>query len=289
MREVCTIAVLIWLWNAGVHGIFAREMVPAGSNDAWETYQILQRSCARCHGGQIEKPKGGFGYVLDLPLLVDRKKYVVAGKPEKSEIYLSITDPDPEFRMPPPDSDAPPLNEREIAMVKRWIEGAAGGSASAPAGSEGATGANPPVTEGTIVTEPGRLHPLLVHFPISLLLTALICETGRILLPRIEGFAPASRLCLWLAASGAAATVVTGWIRASEQGYTPDNVFDHRCLGIATAALATGCLVAFEFAVRLKKKWHLWLMRILLAAAVIFVTAAGYTGGELVHGRDYFW
>ena len=77
---------------------------------------ILEKSCHRCHGesGTVE---GGFGYVLDRPQLVARKR-IVPGDPSKSKLLQRIESGD----MPP---DGKSLGKGEVALLKEWIEAGA--------------------------------------------------------------------------------------------------------------------------------------------------------------------
>ncbi len=71
---------------------------------------ILSDKCFKCHGPDANKRKSG--YRLDteegaFAALKDFKdKYgIVAGHPEKSDVFLRITSTDPDYMMPPPESN----------------------------------------------------------------------------------------------------------------------------------------------------------------------------------------
>lgn len=83
---------------------------------------LLKANCSRCH--TPPKRKGGFSMNTREDLLKGGESgpAVKPGEPDKSLLIESITEPDPEFRMPP---EKPPLADKEIALLKRWIaEGA---------------------------------------------------------------------------------------------------------------------------------------------------------------------
>ncbi len=89
---------------------------------------VLVSRCASCHNGA--KARGA--YKLDtfdnlLQPGTSEIKPVVAGKPDKSELYRRLVAENPKERMPPGDD---PLSVDEIAAVKKWI--AAGGTFDGP-------------------------------------------------------------------------------------------------------------------------------------------------------------
>ena len=89
---------------------------------------ILANRCLSCHAGQ--KARGGYHANTFAELLTAGKSGetpVVPGKPENSELYLRLVDPDPAVRMPPDDT---PLSPAEADAVKKWI--AAGAKVDGP-------------------------------------------------------------------------------------------------------------------------------------------------------------
>src|SRR5262245_48679390 len=86
---------------------------------------VLQKTCARCHaGGQSE---GGFGFVLDVKQLVEKKK-VVAGDAAKSRLFKKVQ----AGEMPPEDEKPRPTAD-EVAALKAWIDAGAPAVAEGPA------------------------------------------------------------------------------------------------------------------------------------------------------------
>ncbi len=88
---------------------------------------ILSNSCFSCHGFDPETREAGFR--LDTPegaysLLrgSDTDRGIVPGDPERSEVYARITSDDPQEQMPPPTFHLDPLDDREVALIRRWIE-----------------------------------------------------------------------------------------------------------------------------------------------------------------------
>jgi hypothetical protein len=92
--------------------LFARHLRP-----------LIQEKCLGCHGRDEEKIKGG----LDLRTLASTleggdslQPALVAGRPEASPLYLSITREHADFEaMPPKENDA--LSSAQIDLVQAWI------------------------------------------------------------------------------------------------------------------------------------------------------------------------
>ena len=80
----------------------------------------------------------------------------------------------------------------------------------------------------------GRLHPLVLHFPIGLIYGALLLE---VLATRGRVSRHAQGLLLWCAALSAAVSATAGWVLSHEEGYGGELLERHERLGIAIAAL----------------------------------------------------
>src|SRR4030095_1913119 len=93
---------------------------------AQQVRSIFEAKCVDCHGPELPRPKGKFGYVLDLKRVAENPDYIIAGEPEKSELYTMVRDDE----MPGDDAKVPPLTNTEKDVVKRWI--AAGAPAKLP-------------------------------------------------------------------------------------------------------------------------------------------------------------
>ncbi len=121
----------------------------------------------------------------------------------------------------------------------------------------------------------GRLHPLIVHLPIGILLFAF----ALILFQRFRNveIEVVISFALLLGSISAVAACVAGWILAQSGDYDADLVFLHQWTGIATASL--GFLAYFIKKIR----------DILTTLTVVFLTIAGHYGGNLTHGEDYLF
>ena len=87
---------------------------------------ILSDKCFKCHGPDENKRISG--YRLDLEsgafaALKDRKdKFgIVAGHPELSDMHARITSADPDYMMPPPESNLA-LTDDEKLLIEKWIK-----------------------------------------------------------------------------------------------------------------------------------------------------------------------
>lgn len=280
--------------NSGDESVFTAQ-------DLFDVYQVMHVHCAECHGGHLRRPKSGMGHILDLKRLGENEDWVTPGDPGNSELYLVMIDPDPDFVMPPPDSGIPPVPDEGVELVKRWIEAGAPGEptdrvqrlsseAEEAISHTAELDEAPPAKASFDLKRTFALaHPLLVHFPIALLLVGALCEGLVAVRPRWRGLEPTVRLTLVLGAFGALVSAASGWLDVSVQGYAPDTVFTHRWLGVSLGITATITAVFSEIAYRSGKMPLRWILRILLLAVVILVSLAGHTGGELVHGEGYLF
>lgn len=274
--------------------------------DPWEVYLFLDRYCVECHGGHLKKPKGQFGYILDLRRLID-ENYVIPEVPGDSDLYISLITDDPDFKMPPDDSDGPKPSADEIARIHDWILAGAPIDPLGPEAQDGladlaaaATSESVPDADEAAASTPrptipriiGRFHPIIVHFPIAL----LICAAGASVFSRMRGrqdwLHGMARGSLWIGAAGAVLAVATGWVNATLEGFSGGETDTHRWLGVATAVLAVTAVIACEFLSRINAvRWQggRTLQVALLVLVAVLVALAGHTGGLLSYGADYFW
>jgi uncharacterized membrane protein len=134
----------------------------------------------------------------------------------------------------------------------------------------------------------GKLHVLVIHFPIALIAAAAIAESIWIF-QRRPGMSPAVRFCVLLGAAGAVVAAVLGWIHASYGGFGADAGHDlmlHRWLGTAATLGAVLAAVASEWDAFVGRRSLLF--RGVLFASAAVVGAAGHFGGMLVYGSDFF-
>lgn len=85
---------------------------------------ILSNHCFKCHGPDAAERKAGLR--LDtrdgaMAALEDGGFAVVPGLPESSELIARVSSNEDDFRMPPPE-EGKRLDERDIEVLRRWIE-----------------------------------------------------------------------------------------------------------------------------------------------------------------------
>ncbi|MBM4114526.1 MAG: hypothetical protein FJ252_01460, partial [Phycisphaerae bacterium] len=83
----------------------------------------------------------------------------------------------------------------------------------------------------------GRLHPVLVHFPIGLVLAAAAVEAWR-WTRRERGLAEFTSVAMFLAGISAIGAVATGWINAWQEGEEASRTLDlHSWMGTSMAVV----------------------------------------------------
>jgi uncharacterized membrane protein len=257
---------------------------PAGDLAA-EVRTVFAARCTACHGPDLPKPKGRFGYVLDLARVAGNREMVVPGAPEESEMWELVR----RGEMPPEDSPTGPLTAGQKEVIRAWI--AAG--APAPASDVAVTVSPPDAASSgaTALTRTlrrlGRLHVVLVHFPIALLIAAAAGEAWSAW-RRCSTPAAAVHFCVLLGASGAVTTAALGWLHAwgGAGAGMPAPLGLHRWLGTATAGWAV--LTAVLSARDNRRGVRSGRFRVAILVAAILVGATGHFGGVLVFGEDFF-
>lgn len=132
----------------------------------------------------------------------------------------------------------------------------------------------------------GKLHPLLLHFPIALVLAAAAAELLAILTRRATWRAAA----IANARAGAAMAVLTaiaGWTLTSAPFVEAGRLLEwHRWLGVSGTVAAIGAAVA---STRLDHRFprSLFVYRASLFAASALIGLAGHLGAALVWGADF--
>jgi hypothetical protein len=126
----------------------------------------------------------------------------------------------------------------------------------------------------------GRMHVVVIHFPIALLLMAALGEIWGRVRGRPAAWTSATLIC---GAMGAAVSMTLGWMLVMFDGYDGSVTLTlHQYLGTATAIFAVGTAAVYWKFAREEARWWTTSL-IILTAAMVAVT--GHLGGTLVHGN----
>jgi len=136
----------------------------------------------------------------------------------------------------------------------------------------------------------GKFHPVVVHFPIAMLIAAAVAE----LLKSLLGVAWLSNAARYSVLVGAAVAIVAaslGWLNAAFAGYTGDLAWTlevHRWLGTTVAVWSIIIAIFSELSVRSSgRKYRGWYLATLVVGAAL-VGVTGHFGGTLIFGIGYY-
>jgi uncharacterized membrane protein len=133
----------------------------------------------------------------------------------------------------------------------------------------------------------GKVHPLLVHFPIALVLAAAAAELMVIATP-LQAWRTVAIANIRAGAAVGGLTAITGWLFASSPVVDPGTSLEwHRWLGMAGAAGAIGAAV-LSSRLHMSSRRSALVYRITLFVAAFLVAITGYLGGTLVWGARFF-
>lgn len=270
------------------------EVQPASKEERLQVAQrvrdIFEAKCVDCHGPELPRPKGKFGYVLDLQRMADNADYVVRGVAEDSELYLMVRDDE----MPGEDAPVPALTPEEKDVVKRWVEiGAPGEVVAAPAVEVA------PPTAAAEKLEPlwhralrwvGKFHPVSTHFPVGLMMAAVLAEALG-WWTRRESWLHTVRFLVAFASLGALSATGLGWLNAYFSSYNKEVgalLWWHRWLGTGTALWAALCavLVFIDSCAEGTRARQRFRGALLVGAALVGLS--GFLGSALIYGLDHY-
>ena len=131
----------------------------------------------------------------------------------------------------------------------------------------------------------GRLHPLIVHFPIGLLVTALILELLTLTGKR-NGLREGITWMVYLGSVGAVVAALCGWLLITFEDYGDPLVQSHQNFGLATTLLSITSALLLNRAIHNKSSNYLpYRITLLLTVISLFIT--GHQGASLTHGSGY--
>jgi uncharacterized membrane protein len=132
----------------------------------------------------------------------------------------------------------------------------------------------------------GRFHPLLVHFPIALVMAAAAAELVVIATP-LKAWRTVAVANIRAGAAMGVVTTITGWLFALAPFVDVGPSLEwHRWLGLAGAAGAIGAALLSS---RLNvSRRSVFVYRFTLFATALLVAITGHLGGTLVWGAMFF-
>jgi len=129
----------------------------------------------------------------------------------------------------------------------------------------------------------GRMHPLLLHLPIGLIVISFILWIGK---KNIEStsFQKIFVLVLQVTAFTAALTALMGFFLSREGGYDENILLKHKILGITTAILSYTLLLVYK---SFPEKNFAFGATITLSLTAMI--AGSHFGSNLTHGEGFVW
>ena len=120
----------------------------------------------------------------------------------------------------------------------------------------------------------GQSHPLLIHFPIGILLMAIALQFYQSISKK--DFHSSISILVLIGSILAGISCLAGWLLASTGDYKAEAIFFHRWSGLATFFLA---LISYF--------WIRYRLR-LFVVLLIFIILTGHYGSILTYGEGYF-
>jgi uncharacterized membrane protein len=132
----------------------------------------------------------------------------------------------------------------------------------------------------------GRFHPLIVHFPIALVMVAAWAE-GVAIATDDSRWRTVAIVNVRTGAAFALAAAIAGWQLVSTLGIESSQLIEwHRWLGVIAALLTAAAAIA-TLRIERRASRDVWVYRTALFCAATVVAATGHVGGLLVWGGDF--
>lgn len=129
----------------------------------------------------------------------------------------------------------------------------------------------------------GRLHPLLLHFPIVLLLLAMLLEIFRF--KKKSDIAFYQKFTSTILLSGiflASVTVVMGLFLSQEEGYSGETLEWHKWTGVSLVFISS-----LMYWLRNQAWYNTYLAKVAATLTVVCLLMTGHYGASLTHGDNF--
>lgn len=287
MKKITFVLYSILLFSLCFDPLSAQVQNHWNQKIAQAAQEIISKKCDSCHGLQLEHPKGKF--FLDMQKIAINSKYMIPGKPQDS-LFFQVID---QGEMPPEESKTGPLLESEKQTLFLWVLLGAPAfektnSTESPMGNvkqESNEIKNSRMKSSQSAKFLGQLHPLLVHFPLALLLAAVFAEF-LLMIRKKPAYSAVTLFCLILGTLGAEVSAITGLSRTQFVHFRGDLshlLAIHRGLGIFIAVFSALITLCYVFNLTKQNRVVIWVVRVFLLILTVIVLLTGHVGGSLVY------
>jgi len=130
----------------------------------------------------------------------------------------------------------------------------------------------------------GRMHPMILHFPIVIILIAMLSElfSNKRMLGAVNFLKDISSSLLFSGAFFSALTVITGLLLSNEEGYAGNLLQLHKWTGISIAFLSS-----FVYWIKRYSWYKTPFTKINAAIIIIVILFTGHYGAGLTHGDNF--
>ncbi len=127
----------------------------------------------------------------------------------------------------------------------------------------------------------GRLHPMLLHIPIGLIILSVLVVIFKNAFKR-KAYINFINFVVYFAALSAAATAVMGVLLSTEEGYNADQLNRHLITGVGVSLMSWWLLWIVEAGTERRRTFN-----ISLAITTALLLLAGHFGSVITHGENY--
>lgn len=129
----------------------------------------------------------------------------------------------------------------------------------------------------------GRLHPLLLHLPITLILLLLPFSLFAAKRKNQQNIETIFQLMLHVVALISTVTAIAGFFLAAGGAYNGDSLALHKWLGVSVALICHGLIYLNKLFSKRPLAWNM-----VLVITIIIAVSGSHFGGILTHGESFF-